>query len=230
MVQTAIATWTTAAIAGILPLHACPARCEARRRCGTAKLRSAPCLPLGSSKLLCATHAGSQPDAQQQHQLSISSPFEAPLPARANAGKSDPAGTRRRIDAGLGRHRQAPLQTSESPSRSSPARRRHGRPCLDARRKLRIRDPKWCRRVLLLGRGFQRPRGIHPRPAASSPVPCEPRQASLDSCRDRPIGRVPAPMRPFSGPAGASGRNSKRGGGQRTGSAIHGACPKAPLP
>ena len=31
------ATWTNATIAGILALHACPARCGARRRCGTAK-------------------------------------------------------------------------------------------------------------------------------------------------------------------------------------------------
>jgi hypothetical protein len=67
MVETAIATWTTAAIAGILPLHACPARCGAQRRCGTAKLRSAPCLPFDSSKLLRATHAGSQPDADQRN-------------------------------------------------------------------------------------------------------------------------------------------------------------------
>ena len=37
--------WTNATIARILALHACPARCGARRRCGTAKLRSAPCLP-----------------------------------------------------------------------------------------------------------------------------------------------------------------------------------------
>ena len=50
MVETAFATWTTAAIAGILSLHACPARCRARRRCGTAKLRSAPCLPLKKGK------------------------------------------------------------------------------------------------------------------------------------------------------------------------------------
>jgi hypothetical protein len=39
MIETAIATWTTAAIAGILSLHACPARCRARRRCGTAKFK-----------------------------------------------------------------------------------------------------------------------------------------------------------------------------------------------
>ena len=52
MVERQIATWTNATIAGILSLHACPARCGARRRCGTAKLRSAPCLPLRAGTLL----------------------------------------------------------------------------------------------------------------------------------------------------------------------------------
>ena len=46
------ATWTNATIAGILALHACPARCGARRRCGTAKSASAPCLPLSAGTLL----------------------------------------------------------------------------------------------------------------------------------------------------------------------------------
>ena len=67
MVEIAIATWTTAAIAGILSLHACPARCRARRRCGTAKSRSAPCLPFDSSKLLRATLPTSQPAADQRN-------------------------------------------------------------------------------------------------------------------------------------------------------------------
>ena len=38
-------SWTYAAIGGMVSLHACPARCGARRRCRTAKLPSAPCLP-----------------------------------------------------------------------------------------------------------------------------------------------------------------------------------------
>jgi len=46
MLGPANATWTNATIAGILTLHACPARCRARRRSRTAKSRSAPCLPL----------------------------------------------------------------------------------------------------------------------------------------------------------------------------------------
>ena len=57
-------------------------------------------LALESSKLLRATRAGSQPryrPGEQQHQLSIGSPIETPLPPSADAGKSDPAGIPRRI-------------------------------------------------------------------------------------------------------------------------------------
>ena len=46
------ATWTNGVITGILFPHACPARCGARRRCGTAKSASAPCLPLSAGTLL----------------------------------------------------------------------------------------------------------------------------------------------------------------------------------
>jgi hypothetical protein len=35
-----------------LALHTCPARCGARRRCGTTKSASAPCLPLRAGTLL----------------------------------------------------------------------------------------------------------------------------------------------------------------------------------
>jgi hypothetical protein len=56
---------STATNAGILSPHACPARCRARRRCGTAKSRSAPCLPVDSSKLLRATLPTRQPAADQ---------------------------------------------------------------------------------------------------------------------------------------------------------------------
>lgn len=52
------ATWTTATIATILALHACPARCKARRRCRTAKLRSAPCLALNRRTLSRAARSG----------------------------------------------------------------------------------------------------------------------------------------------------------------------------
>ena len=46
------AKWTNATIARIMALHACPARCGARRRGETAKLGSAPCLPSITSTLL----------------------------------------------------------------------------------------------------------------------------------------------------------------------------------
>src|SRR5450631_2026083 len=45
ILRPADARWTNATIAGIIALHACPARCGARRRGETAKLGSAPCLP-----------------------------------------------------------------------------------------------------------------------------------------------------------------------------------------
>jgi hypothetical protein len=107
MVETAIATWTTAAIAGILPLHACPARVGHGVDAEPPSLRSAPCLPLESSKLLRATQAGSQPDADQRNS-NISSASAARLRPLCSPGPtmaSDPVGIRRRIDAGLDRHR-----------------------------------------------------------------------------------------------------------------------------
>src|SRR5208283_4520852 len=91
VIETAIATWTTATIAGILSPHACPAPCRARRRCGTAKLRSAPCLPLDSSKLPRAILPDSQPAADQRNS-NISSasaarlkPLRPPGPTLAKA-------------------------------------------------------------------------------------------------------------------------------------------------
>ena len=45
MVEPANATWTNATIAGILTLHACPARVWGTASSRTAKSRSAPCLP-----------------------------------------------------------------------------------------------------------------------------------------------------------------------------------------
>jgi len=39
-------TWTASAMLGIMPRHACSARCGARRRSGTWRFRSAPCLPI----------------------------------------------------------------------------------------------------------------------------------------------------------------------------------------
>ena len=44
--------WTRSAMTGILPRHACSARCGARRRSETWPLRSAPCRPRQSAKFL----------------------------------------------------------------------------------------------------------------------------------------------------------------------------------
>jgi hypothetical protein len=45
-------TWTRSAMTGILPRHACSARCGARRRSETWPLRSAPCRPRQSATFL----------------------------------------------------------------------------------------------------------------------------------------------------------------------------------
>ena len=45
-------TWTRSAMIGILPRHACSARCGARRRSETWPLRSAPCRPRQSAGFL----------------------------------------------------------------------------------------------------------------------------------------------------------------------------------
>jgi len=56
-------TWTRSAMTGILPRHACSARCGARRRSETWPLRSAPCRPRQSSRFL--------PRAEQAAQAAI---------------------------------------------------------------------------------------------------------------------------------------------------------------
>jgi hypothetical protein len=67
-----------------------PSTCGARRRCGTAKFEIGA-VPAPRKQQATTRRPGRQSarrrPAEQQHQLSIGSPFEAPLPARANAGK-----------------------------------------------------------------------------------------------------------------------------------------------
>jgi hypothetical protein len=55
--------WTTIAMLGIMPRHACSARCGARRRSGTSRFRSAPCLPIRQmvNAQLCARSISSHP-------------------------------------------------------------------------------------------------------------------------------------------------------------------------
>jgi hypothetical protein len=52
MAGTADDTWTNAAVAPILALHTCPARCGARRRTKLPGLSAAPCLFFTKDKLL----------------------------------------------------------------------------------------------------------------------------------------------------------------------------------
>ena len=52
MARTADDTWTNAAVAPILALHTCPARCGARRRTKLPGLSAAPCLFFAKDKLL----------------------------------------------------------------------------------------------------------------------------------------------------------------------------------
>src|ERR1700688_3383546 len=53
--------WTTTALLGIMPRHACSARCGARRRSATWRFRSAPCLPIRQvvTAQLCARFTSS---------------------------------------------------------------------------------------------------------------------------------------------------------------------------
>ena len=55
-------TWTTIAMLGIMPRHACSARCGARRRSGTWRFRSASCLPIRQvvNAQLCARSTSSR--------------------------------------------------------------------------------------------------------------------------------------------------------------------------
>jgi len=53
--------WTATAMLGIMPRHACSARCGARRRSGTSRFRSAPCLAIWQvvTAQLCARFTSS---------------------------------------------------------------------------------------------------------------------------------------------------------------------------
>jgi hypothetical protein len=80
-----------------------PSTCGARRRCGTAKFEIGA-VPAPRKQQTPTRHPGWQSarrrPAEQHHQLSIGSPFEAPLLARANDGKRParhPAPDRRRF-------------------------------------------------------------------------------------------------------------------------------------
>jgi hypothetical protein len=93
--------WTNATIAGILTLHACPARCGARRRALTAKFRSAPCLPFDQGKLLPASPRPRQPSIFRQSHVQPTHQAD-----RITASRRP-----RQIYAGSDRHPQCPEET-----------------------------------------------------------------------------------------------------------------------
>ena len=66
MAGTADDTWTNAAIAPILALHTCPARCGARRRTKLPGLSAAPCLFFAKDKLL-QRHPARRHDGHRRH-------------------------------------------------------------------------------------------------------------------------------------------------------------------
>jgi len=97
-----------------LALHTCPARCGARRRCATAKLASAPCLPLRAGTLLRRSSPRQVGHAPQRLILPTTrrrlsgNHARAALPALPG-GRRHPtnSGTPRQIYAGLRSQRQA---------------------------------------------------------------------------------------------------------------------------
>ena len=124
------AKWTDATIARIMPLHACPARCRARRRGETAKLGSAPCLPSKTSK-----------------------PYPAIRPASAQAGpqRANPNGPSstfivdtKLVQSALGhpRYRARFMTTSPDPRQinADSGNRRHHEPTRHERVRDRVDD------------------------------------------------------------------------------------------
>ena len=106
------ATWTNGVIAGILSLHACPARCGARRRCGTAKLCSAPCLPLRAGTLL--RHSSPRQAAHAPQRLFA--PDDTPSPIQQSQTCLSASASRRPISPHQFRHSAPDLRGSVQPS------------------------------------------------------------------------------------------------------------------
>src|SRR5208283_4661017 len=109
------AKWTNVTIARIMPLHACPARCGARRRGETAKLGSASCLPSITSKLLSrhpprvspSQTQRARPPANGTHSSTKSS-RKPPLRQSRSVGRYPSLkGSSRRLNADSRRRQQA---------------------------------------------------------------------------------------------------------------------------
>src|ERR1019366_2402688 len=91
MAGTTVDRWTNAALAPILTLHTCPARCRARRRTKLPGLSAAPCLFFAKDKLLprhpprrhgaCHRHAWT-------HHLTEAPPLPQRLPPRRQLASS----------------------------------------------------------------------------------------------------------------------------------------------
>src|SRR6202166_4067227 len=83
MAGTADDTWTNAAVAPILALHTCPARCGARRRTKLPGLSAAPCLFFTKDKLLPRQpqrRHGEQHRQAWTHHLTEAPPLSQRLP------------------------------------------------------------------------------------------------------------------------------------------------------
>src|ERR1700688_881393 len=83
MARTAEDTWTNAAIALILALHTCPARCGARRRTKLPGLSAAPCLFFAKDKLLPRHRPQRHGEQHRQawtHHLTEAPPLSQRLP------------------------------------------------------------------------------------------------------------------------------------------------------
>ena len=106
------ATWTNRVIAGILSPHACPARCGARRRCGTAKSASAPCLPLRAGTLL--RHSSPRQAAHAPQRLIALDDTSSPI--RQSRTCLSACASRRPISPHQFRHSAPDLRGSVQPS------------------------------------------------------------------------------------------------------------------
>jgi len=117
------ARWTAAAIAGILALHSCPARCEARRRCRTCRLGSAPCLPRYQRVLSAPAAAASARDRPARwHHPQQHAAIHPPPHAKAAMGRAG----KPRVRTAIHRGRRTAAQSSSAWRRLRRSRRRTG--------------------------------------------------------------------------------------------------------
>jgi hypothetical protein len=100
--------WTNAIVGRIVLLHACPARCGARRRCRTCKSRAAPCLPPNFGRLVPRRPpAGRRPSPHQHRQFDSATAVQRLIrpQGRVVAPPATPPGDARRRLRALPRRR-----------------------------------------------------------------------------------------------------------------------------